>query len=113
MRTQETHAVHEGANSCLCSLFNGETGYDHEQQGADNDKIGDDVDPVGIRNAGPGDHEAAEGRAYDKGQLHHYHTQRHGLGHLLARYEGRNDSMAGWELKGWTARSDQDNGVNE
>ena len=113
MRTQETHAIHEGADSCLRSLFNGDTGYDHEQQWADDDKIGNDVDPVGVRNASPGDHEAAEGRAYNKGELHHDHTQRHGVGHLLAWYEGGNDSLAGWKLKGWNAGCDQDNGVND
>ena len=61
MRTQETHAVHERAEAGLRSLFKRETGDDHEQQGADDHKIGKDVDPVGIGDAGPGDHEATEG----------------------------------------------------
>src|SRR5947207_13283113 len=99
MRTQETHAVHECADASLRSLFHGDTGYDYEQQGADDDKIGDDVDPVGVRNTSPGDDEAAQGRAYDKSELHHDHTQRHGVCHLLAGYEGGNDSLAGWKLK--------------
>src|SRR5260221_9744719 len=66
---QELHTIYKRAYPCLRALFGRDARNVHQQQRADDDEIGDDIEPVGISNTYPGDGETTRGRADDQSQL--------------------------------------------
>ena len=75
MSAQELHTIYKRAYPCLRAPFGRDARNDHQQQRADDDEIGDDIEPVGISNTYPGDGETTRSRADDQSQLHHDRVQ--------------------------------------
>src|SRR5260370_34903257 len=70
-----------------------------EQQRAGDNERGDDIEPVGISNAYPGDGETTRGRADNESQLHHGRVQRKRIDHLFTAHQAWNDCQARWNLQ--------------
>jgi hypothetical protein len=100
VRPQEAHAIDEGAQTSLRALLQRNTRHEHDEQRADDNEVGNHIDPVGVGQTSPGDDKAARRRADDECELHQHHADRERVGHLFARHQCRDDRLARRELEG-------------